>query len=148
MRKKTSHYFLDDSLGHLTSNASRAILKRINQELSRQEIPITSEQFSVLVHVWDQNGQPQYVLVDKLYKDKTTMARLVASLEALGLIVRSPVQKDAREKNVFLTEQGRSIMAKVTDLVHEILVSAQKGIDEHDLKICKEVLKQFHKNLQ
>jgi 6-phosphofructokinase 1 len=50
-------------------------------ELSRQEIPITSEQFSVLVHVWDQNGQPQYVLVDKLYKDKTTMARLVASLE-------------------------------------------------------------------
>ena len=148
MRKKTSQYFLDDSLGHLTSNASRAILKRINLELSRQEIPITSEQFSVLVHVWDQNGQPQYVLVDKLYKDKTTMARLVASLEALGLIVRSPGQKDAREKNVFLTEQGRSIMVKVTDLVHEILVAAQKGIDESDLKICKEVLKQFHKNLQ
>jgi DNA-binding MarR family transcriptional regulator len=148
MRKKAPQYFLDDSLGHLTSNASRAILKRINQELSRQEIPITSEQFSVLVHVWDQNGQPQYVLVDKLYKDKTTMARLVASLEALGLIVRTPGQKDAREKNVFLTEQGRSMMAKVTDLVHEILVSAQKGIDEHDLKLCKEVLKQFHKNLQ
>jgi DNA-binding MarR family transcriptional regulator len=148
MRKSNSSYFLDESLGHLVSNASRAVLKRINQDLSRQEIPITSEQFSVLVHVWDQNGQPQYVLVEKLYKDKTTMARLVASLEALGLIVRTPGQKDAREKNVFLTEQGRSIMAKVTDLVQDILEPAQKGIDAHDLKICKEVLRRFHKNLQ
>ena len=148
MRKNNSKYFLDDSLGHLASNASRAVLKRINQELSRQGFPITSEQFSVLVHVWDQNGQPQYVLVEKLYKDKTTMARLVASLESLGLIVRTPGQKDAREKNVFLTEQGRNMMAKVTELVQEILVTAQKGIDERELKICKEVLRRFHKNLQ
>ena len=148
MRKSKSSYFLDDSLGHLTSNASRSILKRINQELSRQEIPITSEQFSVLVHVWDQNGQPQYGLVEKLYKDKTTMARLVASLESLGLIVRTPGQRDARGKNVFLTEQGRSVVTKVTDLVQDILDSAQRGIDEQELKICKEVLRRFHQNLQ
>ena len=148
MRKSKSSYFLDDSLGHLTSNASRSILKRINQELSRQEIPITSEQFSVLVYVWDQNGQPQYGLVEKLYKDKTTMARLVASLESLGLIVRTPGQRDARGKNVFLTEQGRSVVTKVTDLVQDILDSAQRGIDEQELKICKEVLRRFHQNLQ
>ena len=147
MRKKSSKYFLDDSLGHLTSNASRVVLKRINQELSSRGYPITSEQFSVLVHIWDQNGQPQYMLAEKLYKDKTTMARLVAGIEAMGLIIRTPGQRDAREKNVYLTEKGRSIMAKITSLVQDVLESAQKGIDENDLKICKEVLKRFHVNL-
>jgi DNA-binding MarR family transcriptional regulator len=147
MRKKTVKYTLDESLGHLASNASRAVLKRINQELARHGFPITSEQFSVLVHVWDQNGQPQYVLVEKLHKDKTTMARLVASLESLGLLVRMPGQTDGREKIVFLTEQGKTMMSKIADLVLEILDIAQKGIGEEDLQITKDVLKRFHKNL-
>jgi DNA-binding MarR family transcriptional regulator len=147
MRKKAHTYSLDDSLGHLASNASRAVLRRINQELVRQGLPITSEQFSVLVHVWDQNGQPQYVLVDKLYKDKTTMARLVGSLERLGLLVRVSGQEDGREKIVFLTDQGKDIMLKVTKLVQQILEVGQKGISEQDMKVCKDVLKRFHKNL-
>jgi DNA-binding MarR family transcriptional regulator len=147
MRKRNPKYSLDESLGHLASNASRVVLRRINQELARQGFSITSEQFSVLVHVWDQNGQPQYVLVDKLYKDKTTMARLVASLERLGLLVRVPGQKDAREKNVFLTEQGKEIMVRITDLVQHILEIGQKGISEEELKVCRDVLRRFHRNL-
>ncbi len=147
MRKKTVKYTLDESLGHLASNASRAVLKRINQELARHGFPVTSEQFSVLVHVWDQNGQPQYVLVEKLHKDKTTMARLVASLESLGLLVRMPGQTDGREKIVFLTEQGKTMMSKIADLVLEILDVAQRGIDEEELRITKDVLRRFHKNL-
>jgi DNA-binding MarR family transcriptional regulator len=147
MRAKPFHYSLDDSLGHLASNASRAVLKRINQELSRRGLPLTSEQFSVIVHVWDQNGRPQYVLTERLYKDKTTMARLVAGLESLGLLSRAPGQHDAREKNVFLTEKGKEMMTQVAGLVSEILDAGQKGINKQDLTICKEVLRRFHKNL-
>jgi DNA-binding MarR family transcriptional regulator len=146
-RKTSARYSLNDSLGHLASNASRAVLKRINQELSRQGYPITSEQFSVLVHVWDQNGQPQYALTSALFKDKTTMARLVGGLESMGLIFRTPGRTDAREKNVFLTEPGREMMAKIGDVVLEILEQAQKGIDAKDLQTCKDVLRRFHKNL-
>ena len=147
MPKNQPKYSLDESLGHLASNASRAVLKRINQELSRHGFPVTSEQFSVLVHVWDQNGQPQYVLVEKLHKDKTTMARLVASLERLGLLVRMPGQTDGREKIVFLTEQGKIMMSRISEMVLEILEIGQKGINEEDLQITKDVLKRFHKNL-
>ena len=148
MPAKRFRYSLDDSLGHLASNASRAVLKRINQELARGGFPITSEQFSVIVHVWDKNGRPQYLLAERLFKDKTTMTRLVAGLESLGLIQRHPGHKDGREKNVFLTDEGKKMMSQVGDLVLEILENAQKGIDKHDLKVCKDVLRRFHKNLQ
>lgn len=147
MLHRPSRYSLDDSLGHLASNASRAVLKRINQELSRRGFPITSEQFSVMVHVWDQNGQPQYVLTRTLYKDKTTMTRLVSSLETMGLVLRTPGQRDAREKNVSLTEKGRQMMTDIGNLVLDILDIGQKGISDRELETCKDVLRRFHKNL-
>jgi DNA-binding MarR family transcriptional regulator len=140
-------YDLNESLGHLTSQASRMVLKRINRELARKGLPITSEQFSVLVHVWAQNAQPQYVLADKLFKDKTNIARLLASLESSALVVRIPGQKDAREKMVCLTEQGQKLMEKVTVVVQQALEHGQRGIDERDIAICKDVLRRFHGNL-
>jgi DNA-binding MarR family transcriptional regulator len=147
MDSKKSKYMLDESLGHLASNASRVVLKRINHELARRGFPVTSEQFSVIVHVWDRDGQPQYMLTEKLFKDKTTMARLVASLEALGLVDRMPGERDAREKKVFLTKKGRDMMPKIVRVITEILDDGQEGISPEDLKVCKDVLRRFHKNL-
>ena len=141
------NYSLQDSLGHLSSAASRAVLKKINADLNKKGIPITSEQFSVLVHIWDQNGQAQYQLVEVLYKDKTTIARLLANLESLGLILRIAGQNDAREKNVYLTDKGQSMIAHISDIVQDILCEGQKGIDKKSLEICKVVLSQFHRNL-
>lgn len=140
-------YSLNESLGHLASAASRAVLKRINIELARNGYPITSEQFSALVHIWDQNGQPQYQLVEALNKDKTTLARLMANLESLELIVRIAGNVDGREKNIFLTDKGRDMMSKVSDMVQEILDEGQKGISEKELIVCKNVLRKFKANL-
>jgi len=147
MRKTKKRYSFEESLGHLTSQASRMILKRINQELQRQGYPITSDQFSTLVHVWNQNGQPQYALVERLNKDKTTIARVFAGLESLGLIVRMPGANDAREKNVFLTEAGSKMMNEVTQLVQELLERATVGLEEPDIEVCKSVLRRFYANL-
>ena len=147
MHRRKSQYSLDESLGHLASNASRVVLRRINQELARRGFPVTSEQFSVIVHVWDRNGQPQYMLTEKLFKDKTTMARLVSGLEAQGLVVRMPGQRDAREKNVFLTKKGKDMMPKVIEAISGILEQAQRGISPEELKICKDVLRRFSRNL-
>ena len=123
------------------------ILKRINQELSRNTFPITSDQFSTLIYVLNQNGQPQYALAETLNKDKTTMARVLAGLESLGLIVRRPGNSDAREKNVFLTDQGRKMMNDITDLVQGILESATEGIDPDNIEVTKDVLRKFYRNL-
>jgi DNA-binding MarR family transcriptional regulator len=146
-KRKSSKYSLDNSLGYLTSNASRAVLKRINQELARRGFPITSDQFLVLVNLWDQGGQPQYALVEKLFKDKTQMARLVASLESLSLVTRQPGPRDGRERIVFLTDQGSRMMTRIAALVQEILDLAQRGIHKEDLATCKDVLRRFHANL-
>ncbi|HVN95913.1 MAG TPA: MarR family transcriptional regulator [Syntrophorhabdaceae bacterium] len=119
----------------------------MNRELSEQELEITVEQWPILIHLWDKNGQSQKDLARKLFKDKTTIARLTAPLEALGMIEREPNQEDAREKSIFLTRKGNEIMARATVMVQKIDRRAEEGIDEKDLAICKSVLRSVHKNL-
>ena len=143
----TLTYSLHESLGYLAHEASGAIRKRIGRELARKKYPIKAEQFAALVYIWDEDGQPQRALAEKLYRDKTTVARLVSGIESLGLIQRKPGPEDAREKRVFLTASGRRLMTKVTELVQEILEVAEKGIDPREMRICKDVLRRVRKNL-
>jgi DNA-binding MarR family transcriptional regulator len=147
MQKRLYSYALHESLGYLAYEASGAIRKQIGRELARNKYPIKAEQFAALVYIWDEDGQPQRVLAEKLYRDKTTVARVVSGIESLGLIQRRPGQEDAREKRVFLTASGKKLMTKVTQLVQEILELAEKGIDPREIRICKDVLRRVRQNL-
>lgn len=146
MQRNKTRYSLQESLGNLTYQASGAIRKQIGRELSRRGFPIKAEQFAALVYIWDEDGQPQRVLAEKLYRDKTTVTRLITGIESLGYIQRVPGQEDAREKRIFLTETGKKLMAEVTQMVLEVLELAQKGIDPHEMAICKHVLKRVRQN--
>lgn len=140
-------YKLDKSLGHLASRFSRIVLRRFNAVLLQNEMPITSEQYSLLVQLWDCNGLPQGVLAEKTAKDKTTMARLAAALEARGLIARLPSPGDARERLLYLTDMGKELMDRATGLARGILEEAQQGIGAEELEICRDVLRRACGNL-
>jgi len=147
MKRSQSGYTLDKSLGYLAARFSRIVARRINAAFAQHGLPITSDQYSFLVQLWDQNGLPQGVLAAKTVKDKTTMTRLAAGLESLGLIIRLPSPGDARERLVYLADKGKEMMDEATALVRDILVEAQKGIDERHLEVCRDVLRRACLNL-
>lgn len=147
MHPSTSHYLLKDSLGHLATQFSKATLRRINQDLQAGGYPITSEQWTALVHIWNQDGLTQQELGERLMKDKTNIARLAASLERLGYIARRPGQTDRREKTLRLTQLGQQAMPGIAALVQRVLTDAYAGIDEHELALCRRVLARARQNL-
>jgi DNA-binding MarR family transcriptional regulator len=140
-------YQLKDSLGYLINRASRTIRKYFNQELMRTGYRVTGEQFDVLVLLWNNDGQHQKSLAETLCKDKTTMTRLIKSVEALNFVKRVTNKKDERQKLVYLTKSGNKIMKVLTSLSQEVLVKAQKGIDPADMAICNDVLRRVHETL-
>ncbi len=140
-------YKLDKSLGHLASRFSRLVLRRFNAVLVQNGVPITSEQYSLLVQLWECNGLAQGMLAGKTAKDKTTMARLAAGLEERGLIVRLPSPNDARERLLYLTDWGKEVMDRATRLARGILEEAQQGIGAGDLEVCRDVLRRACGNL-
>jgi len=147
MHPSTSHYLLKDSLGHLATQFSKAVLKRINQDLQASGHPVTSEQWTALVHIWNQGGLTQQELGERLLKDKTNIARLLASLERQGYIRRDPGTLDRREKTLLLTDLGLAAMPAIAALVQRVLNEAYAGIGEHELALCRRVLARARQNL-
>jgi DNA-binding MarR family transcriptional regulator len=147
MARKPTKYKLQDSLGYLTYQASGVIRKTISRELARRGYPLGAEQFSALVYIWDADGEPQRVLAEKMYRDKSTVTRLVGQIEAMGYVQRVSGKQDTREKRIFLTEKGRDLMTGVTRLVLEVLQLAVKGISKDEVKICKDILRRVWQNL-
>jgi len=145
--KSSDTYNLNLSLGHLAGRFSRVVLRRLNLVLAEQGLPITAEQYSLLVQLWECNGLPQGALAEKTGKDKTTMARLAAGLETRELIVRLPSPDDARERQLYLTDKGKELMNQATTLARSIMDEARQGIGEEELEICREVLRRAYANI-
>ncbi len=143
----SKNYQLQNSLGYLVNKASRTIRKYFNQELMKKGYSVTGEQFDVLAHLWDKDGQHQQRLAETLCKDKTTMTRLIKSIEALNLVKRVTNKKDERQKLVYLTRSGKKIMKVLNSLAQEVSVKAQKGIDPKNMATCKNVLRRVHETL-
>lgn len=147
MRQGSHRYSLEDSLAHLAARFYRAMWKDVTRTLARQGLQVSAEQWPILIHVWDRNGQSQKELAQRLFKDKTTIARCVAGLESLGLVLRESSPEDRREKRVFLTKKGKEIMDGATATIQMIDRRAEACIEEEELAICKDVLRRVHKNL-
>ena len=141
------NYQSQDSLGYLVNKVSRTIRKHFNQKLMRKGYNVTGEQFDVLVHLWDRNGQHQQHIAETLLKDKSTMTRLIESVEKLKLVKRVTNKKDKRQKLVYLTKSGERIMKELTTVIKEISIMAQKGIAPANMAICKDVLRRIHTTL-
>ena len=138
---------LQESLGYIVNKSSKIVLKHLNQEFMRKGYNLTWEQFDVLIHLSFSGGQQQQQLVEKLSKDKTTVTRLIKSIEELDLVKRVANKDDKREKVVYLTKSGEKIMKKLTGIVQGVLMKAQTGIDPADLDTCKNVLRRIHETL-
>jgi MarR family transcriptional regulator, organic hydroperoxide resistance regulator len=147
MKHDRNKYSLEESLTHLCARFYRAMWKHINRELSREGLDITVEQWPVLIHLWDNDGQSQKDIARKVFKDKTTIARLIAKLESAGMVTRETGRDDGREKSVLLTEKGRTIMDKATGVILRIDQLAEQRIGELELAMCKDVLRRVHRNL-
>lgn len=147
MHPTTSRYLLKDSLGHLATQFSKAVLRRINLEFEAAGHAVTGEQWTALVHIWDAEGLTQQELGQRIVKDKTTIARLVAGLERQGYVRRRPGASDRRERLLALSERGRADMPHLAALVQGVLDKACAGIDAHELCLCRRVLARARQNL-
>lgn len=72
---------------------------------------LTQRQYAVLAAVADKLGLTQSELVRATGIDRSTLAELVARMEAKGLIVRERSTADARANAVHLTDAGREALA-------------------------------------
>ena len=120
-------------------------------ELDRRlaDLGLSQARWLVLLHLARFEEAPtQRELAQSVGVEGPTLARLLDSLEAQGLVLRQAVVEDRRAKKIVLCATARPLIEKIetiaTALRHELFV----GIDEDDLRICMRVYARILANLE
>lgn len=132
----------------ITGKASTAIARRLQKKFNTAELNLTIEQWSVLYHLWKQDGISQQELCNATFRDKPSITRLVDNLEKLQLVKRVPSESDRRINLIYLTKQSQKLQEYTMVLAEETLNEALESVPPDKIEICKEVLQIVYDNLK
>src|SRR5579862_3724000 len=112
----------------VTGKASIAIARRLQKKFNQASLNLTIEQWSVLYHLWKQDGMSQQELCHATFRDKPSITRLVDNLERLQLVKRVASENDRRINIIHLTKQAQRLQEQTMNLAEETLIDALQGV--------------------
>jgi DNA-binding MarR family transcriptional regulator len=132
----------------VTGKASTAIARRLQKKFNNAGLNLTIEQWSVLYHLWKQEGMSQQELCNATFRDKPSITRLVDNLEKLDLVKRVASENDRRINRIYLTKQALKLQEQSMGLAEETLNEALETVPVEKIDVCKEVLQIVYDNLK
>ena len=131
----------------ITGKASTAIARRLQKKFNQSTLNLTIEQWSVLYHLWKEDGISQQELCKATFRDKPSITRLVDNLEKLKLVKRIPSKEDRRINLIFLTAESKKLQDTTMSMAEETLNEALIGVPPDRIEVCKQVLQIVYDNL-
>lgn len=119
----------------------------VKDHFSSRGLKLTKAQMIVLKVLSRRNGIAQNNLAFITNRDKTSLTRLIETMEKNGLVNRLSDTEDKRIKRVSITEEGKKTIDSAVPIIYEILEKVQDGIKQEDLETTIRVLKQIGKNI-
>ncbi|GAB3015000.1 MarR family transcriptional regulator [Niabella terrae] len=132
----------------ITGIASTAIARRLQKKFNGADLSLTIEQWSVLYHLWKEDGISQQELCRATFRDKPSMTRLVDNLEKAGLVRRIASQSDRRKNLIHLTPKAQAMETVCHGFAAETVDEALQSVSNADIERCKVVLKKVYENLK
>ncbi len=103
--KVTQHKFV-----YLMGLARGALMRNLDRRTQAQ-VGISATQFGVLFVIAEQDGCLIKTVVEVLAIDPSAMTHMLKRLEKARLVKRTACADDGRATRLFLTEQGREVVA-------------------------------------
>ena len=132
----------------ITGVASTAIARRLQKNFKQHGIDITIEQWSVLYHLWKQDGLSQQELCSATFRDKPSITRLVDNLEKQKLVKRVASLEDRRINLIYLSETASALRDQTMEMANQTLNEALTAVSAKEIELCKSVLQRVYDNLK
>jgi len=138
---------LDENIAFLTGKATHLFYTRVSHAIREKKLNVTVEQFSVLTILWYEDGLIQQEIANRLTRDKTTLTRVINTMEKGYLVVRIPDKSDRRINRIYLTYRGKELQKLLTETTGSIYMNAIKGISAKELGEFINVMNKLLSNL-
>ena len=134
-------------MGMLLSMAYRSMTRRFVHNTHESGLDISLDQWMVLGPIWQLKNPSHKDLSEFCLKDKTSISRIVDTLEKKNLVLRVNDQLDQRMKRVVLTQEGKQLFNHVVPIMEKTREEVRQGISDSEIDAFKRVLLQINKNL-
>ena len=135
------------TLGMLIGQVHRLSTKRFVQNSHMHGLEISLDQWLVLGPVWKNDGISQKDIAEYCGKDKTSITKIIDTLEKKNLVVRVTDQLDHRVKRVVLSQKGRELFVSALPVMAQTRDELRSGISDKEIEALKSILNKIHKNL-
>lgn len=125
-----------------------AIARRLQKNFRQAGLELTVEQWSILVHLWKEDGLNQQELCNRTFRDKPSVTRLLNNMEKQGLVKRVPSETDKRINLIQLTDSARALKSLTTTIANDTLNDGLLDVTKEEVNIVKRVLQQVYDNLK
>lgn len=142
-----NHFKKGELYSFISGKASTAIARCLQKKFNASGLNLTIEQWSVLYHLWKEDGLSQQDLCNASFRDKPSITRLLDNLEKLNLVKRVPDGTDRRINKVFLTRAAQKLEEPTMQMAEDVLNEALEGVPAEHVELCKQVLQQVYNNL-
>ncbi len=136
---------LDRSLGFLLHDISRLLRRRFDARARALEL--TRAQWSVLIHLYRNEGITQRALADILEVEKITLCRLLDRLEEAGWLERRAHPNDRRAKCLYLTEKIHPVQEQMCAISQAVRNEAYAGMSPQEQDALINTLTRIKLNL-
>lgn len=96
---------MEKNLAYKLHYLTRLLMMQLNE--ATKPLGVTQGQLPVLCCLWDEEGQTQSELCEKIQVEQPTMANTLRRMERDGQIYRTPCDQDKRQSKIFLSEKTR-----------------------------------------
>jgi len=115
--------------------------------MESEDIHFPSSCIGVLADLWAEDGVNQKDLGISLIKTKSSINKMLAALEADGMITKKEDPNDKRGKLIYLTDKGKEMQNLIVQASSCCDLKVLESISEEDLITTKRVLGQYYEML-
>ncbi|MFS0782754.1 MarR family winged helix-turn-helix transcriptional regulator [Bacillus sp. 1P06AnD] len=110
-------------------------------------LQLAPEQHLIIALLLKEEGLSQNQIAVQLNKDKSSVARMLDSLEKKGFLIRAKCPVDHRSSKIFLTEAGKELKDAVENISTVTRELISKGLTEEEIGELKRLLMIIRKNV-
>ncbi|PYG97626.1 MarR family transcriptional regulator [Arthrobacter stackebrandtii] len=110
---------------------------------------LSQARWLVLLHrALFEEAPTQRELAQSVGVEGPTLARLLDSLEAQGLVRRQAVVEDRRAKKILLCPPAKPLIDQIETIANQLRLELFTGVDEAELQVCMRVHATILSNLE
>ena len=139
---------IENTLAPWLGRTSKMIDNYVQELFCEKDICLTKIQWVFLKKVQEQNGVPQQELAFLTGRDKTSLTRLVNTMEKKNLVARIPSKFDKRINNIHITKKGALLYNETLPIIEKFVAGLQENISSEEITQTIKVIKKIQENLQ